>query len=453
MGIEPALRREEKRGLGWMPALLGNCALFAMLATTLTTCPLLAQQAPQPQRITLKEALNRALMGSREVSLANLQFEISQREAGLNRAQFRPNLYTGSGAAYTSGFPLLAGGGAPALFNLSYDQSLFNLPARGELHVAEQRAEQQRLAMEGVRNSVIVRTAFAYLELAKVRRELDLMRRERDSAHKIVEFTQQRLTAGFELPVELTKAQLTAARVEQRLAHLEDDEDTAADQLRAQLGLDPDQPIEVVVEDIPAAADETVNELVAQALQNNADIKQAESQQAASEAHLKGERGGYWPTISVIGQYNILGKFNNYDQFFNKFQRNNFIAGVQVQIPIFASRTTAAVAFAQANLTASQMAVENKRTQVSLDVRHKARQAREMDQGREVARLELELSQQNLQILQAQFEQGRASVRDVEGGQLDENDKWLAFLDADFARQQAQLDLLESTGQVAKLLQ
>ena len=209
----------------------------------------------------------------------------------------------------------------------------------------------------------------------------------------------KRLAAGFELPIESTKAQLIAARVEQRLAHLEDDEDTAADQLRAQLGLDPDQPIEVVVEDIPAAADESINELVAQALQNNSEIKQAESQKVASEAHLKGERGGYWPTVSIIGQYNLLGKFNNYDQFFNKFERNNFIAGVQVQIPIFASRTTAAVAFARANLTASQMAVENKRTQVSLDVRHKARQAREMDQGREVARLELELAQQNLQIL------------------------------------------------------
>ena len=89
------------------------------------------------------------------------------------------------------------------------------------------------------------------------------------------------------MPAELTKAQITAARVEQRLAHPEDSEDTAADQLRAQLGLDPDQPIEVVVEDIPAAADETVNELVAQALQNNAEIKQAESQRVASEAHLK----------------------------------------------------------------------------------------------------------------------------------------------------------------------
>ena len=68
-------------------------------------------------------------------------------------------------------------------------------------------------------------------------------------------------------------------------------------------------------------------------------------------------------------------------------------------------------------------------------------------------RLELDLAQQNLQVLQAQFQQGRASVRDLESAQLDQNDKWLAFLDADFARQQAQLDLLRTTGQVAKLFQ
>lgn len=451
MRVQLRSRSEKCAGVRTLLSALARLALAGLLTAVVPAPAIHAQQ--QPRRLTLKESLNRALTSSHEVALARLQFEISQSEAGLRRSRFLPNLYTGSGAAYTSGFPLLAGGGAPALFSLSYDEELLNRPARGELHVAQQHAEQQRLAMESVRDGVIVRTASAYLELAKVRRELDLMRRERDSAQKIVQFTQQRLAAGYELPIEATKAQLTAARVEQRISHLEDDEETAADQLRSQLGLDPDQPIEVATEDIPAAADETVNELVAQALQNNIDIKQAESQRASSEASLKGERGGYWPIISIIGQYNVLAKFNNYDQFFNKFQRNNTIAGVQIQIPIFASRTSAAVAFARANLSASQMNVENKKEQVSLDVRHKARQAREMDQGREVSRLELDLAQQNLQVLQAQFQQGRTSVRDVEAGQLDENDKWLAFLDADFARQQAQLDLLQSTGQVAKLLQ
>jgi outer membrane protein TolC len=418
-------------------------------------CPGQAQtaEALSPLRFTLKQAVATSLQKSREISLARLQYETTRQESGVTRAQFLPNLYTGSGVAYTSGFPLLAGGGAPALFNLTYNQELFNLPARGDVRAAEQKAEQQRLTIDAVRDGVIQRTVSAYLELAKVRRQLELLHSERESAQKILDYTRQRMQAGYELPIEVTRAQLTAAQVEQRTAQLEDQEETAADQLRLLLGLEPDQAIEVTAENIPPAADQTISNLVAEALRDNPEVKAAESERVASEERLRGQRGGYWPTIGVIGQYNLLAKFNNYDQFFNKFQRNNFIVGIDVKIPIFASHTGASIAFAQANLTASQMLVENKRAQISLDVRHQARQAREMDMNREVARLQLELAQQNLQVLQSQFQQGRASIRDLEAGQLDENEKWLAFLDAEYAHQQSELGLLRTTGQLAQAFQ
>ncbi len=418
--------------------------------------PTSLQSAPQTgeaQRLTLKQTVAMAVQSSRDVSLAHLRYLASQREAGLTHSRFLPNVYAGSGIAYTNGFPLIAGGGAPALFSLSYDQALLDLPGRGELRAAEQKVEEQRLEMQSTRDAVIVRAASAYLELAKVRRQADLMRKERESAQQILDYTQKRLEAGYELPVEVTKAQLTAARIAQRLAELEDQDESLADQLRTLLGLAPEKGIEVMPEDIPPVANEAAAELVKQALANSVTIKQAEAERAASEAQLKGERGGRWPTISVIGQYNILARFNDYDVFFNKFQRNNVIAGFDVKIPIFAARTSAAVSVAQANLAAAQAQVENRQSEITVDVRHKARQARGMDMGREVARLELALAQDNLQVMQAQFQQGRMSTRDVENALLEENDKWSAFLDADFARQQAELELLSTTGQVATLLQ
>lgn len=444
--------RNWKRKVRWLARTKAVLILPLVLAGA---CPGRAQtaEALSPLRFTLKQAVAASLQKSREISLARLQYETTRQESGVTRAQFLPNLYTGSGVAYTSGFPLLAGGGAPALFNLTYNQELFNLPARGEVRAAEQKAEQQRLTIDAVRDGVIQRTVSAYLELAKVRRQLELLHSERESAQKILDYTRQRMQAGYELPIEVTRAQLTAAQVEQRIAQLEDQEETAADQLRLLLGLESDQAIEVTAENIPPAADQTINNLVAEALHDNPEVKAAESERVASEERLRGERGGYWPTIALIGQYNLLAKFNNYDQFFNKFQRNNFIVGIDVKIPIFASRTGAAISFARANLTASQMQVENKRAQVSLDVRHQARQAREMDMNREVARLQLELAQQNLQVLQSQFQQGRASIRDLEASQLDENEKWLAFLDAEYAHQQAELDLLRTTGQLAQAFQ
>jgi outer membrane protein TolC len=412
-----------------------------------------AQETGFSRKLTLKEAVTLAVGNSRDLALARLQYGLVQREAGLTRSAFLPNFYSGTGAAYTNGFPLMSGGGVPAIFSLSYDQQIFNPPLKGDQRAAEQRAEGQRLSMEGVRDSVMVRAALEYLELAKVRHAQELLRSERLSAGRILDAMRERADAGRELPIEVTRAQLTTARIEQRIAQMEDREDSLSGELRDLMGLPSDQPIEVSTEDIPAAASEEAKDLLSQAMANNIEVKQAEAERRARQEKLKGERGGYWPTVALVGQYNVLSKINNYTDFFNKFQRNNVIFGLEVRIPIFASRTSSAVAFAQADLNAANLMLEKKRSELSLDVRRKARQVREADLAGEVARLELQLSQENLRVLQAQFDQGRGALKDLEAAHLDENDKWLAYLDANYARQQAQLELLRTTGQVAKVLQ
>ena len=411
-----------------------------------------AQDAEVSRKLTLKEAVGLAMRNSRDLALAHLQYGLVQREAGVSRSAFRPNFYTGTGVAYTNGFPLLEGGGVPAIFNLSYEQQIFNPPLKGDQRAAEQRAEGQRLAMDGVRDAVMVQAALQYLELAKVRHGLELLRGERLSAGRILDAMRERTEAGRELPIEVTRAQLTTARIEQRILQLEDRDDELAGQLRDTMGLSQDTAIEVSTEDIPGAGDET-KDLVALAMSSNNDLKQAEAERDARAAKLKGERGGYWPTVALTGQYNVLSKINNYTDFFNKFQRNNVIFGLQIRIPIFASRTSAAVAFAQADLNEAELGLQKKRSELSLEVRRKARQVREADLGGDVARLELQLSQENLSVLQAQFDQGRGSLKDLEAAHIEENDKWLSYLDANYARQQAQLELLRSTGQVANVLQ
>src|ERR1700686_5931334 len=123
-----------------------------------------AQETEISRKLTLKEAVTLAVGNSRDLALARLQYGLVQREAGVASAAFRPNFYTGTGAAYTNGFPLMSGGGVPAIFSLSYDQQIFNPPLKGDPRAAEQRAEEQRFTMEGVRNDVMVRAALGYLE-------------------------------------------------------------------------------------------------------------------------------------------------------------------------------------------------------------------------------------------------------------------------------------------------
>jgi outer membrane protein TolC len=411
----------------------------------------LAQEPEATERLTLKQAVALAVKNSRELALARVQHTVAENAAAFDRAQFRPNLYTGSGAAYTHGFPQTPGGAAPSVFNVAYIQTLFNAPLRGEIRAAEERAEVQRLKVENVRDAVIVRTASAYLELAKVRHSLELLRRERESAQKIVDVTRERSAAGVELPIEVTRAQLTAARIEQRIVHLEGREEALDGELHTLMSLAPDQRLEVAPEELPLSTEQPVRELVEQAMANNVALKQAEAERRARERRLRGERGGFWPTVDLVGQYSVFSRINNYDKFFNRFQRNNFNFGVELKVPIFSARTSAAVTLARTDLNAAEIEVKSRRSDLEIEVRRQARGVREREVAHEVARLELQLAQENLHVLQAQFQEGRISLRSLEQARLEESDKWVAFLDADYERQQAQLELLRTTGQLPRV--
>lgn len=458
-------------------------AMSGALATLLfaTVAPLCAQELPQhptptveltasatylqeraPQQtsssgalvtLTLKHAIELALQNSKDIQLAKIQTGLADRSAQITKAQFLPNVYAGSGAGYTFGIPETPGGRAPSIFSLTYTQEVFNEPLRGQARELQEQASAQRVALAEVRNDVIARTAMAYLEIGKVRHSLTLLRGEQESADKILSVTKERQGEGFELPVEITKAQLTRAQVQQKILQLEGREDELQVFLKNQLGLADDQEIEVSAEDLPGEADQQGANLVALALENNTGLQLAQSDVRAREFRLQGEKRGYFPTLQLVGIYSVLGKFNNYTEFFRTFERNNLNAGVQIQMPLFSAKTKANIGLATVNLEAAKATLANRKTQVTADVRQKSRLVRERDAAKEVARLELQLAQQNVEVLQSQFGEGRVNLREVERARVTENDRWMDFLDANFARQQAELELLRTAGQLDKVWQ
>jgi len=427
----------------------------AILVVLLNSASLSAQEAPAPPRValTLKRAIELALQNSKDIQVAKIQATVADRAAMIAKAQFLPNVYAGSGAGYTYGIPETPGGRAPALFNVTYNEQIFNEPLRGQGKEQQEQARAQKTLLEDARNSVILRTASAYLELGKVRHSAELLQKEQASAEKILGVVEQRAGEGLEMPVEVTRAQLTRAQVAQRLLQLQGREDELEAFLGAECGLGPEQQIEVAAEDLPGAAEQEGANLMALAMQNNVELRLAQSDVRAKQFRLTGEKRGYWPTLELVSVYSLLAKFNNYAQYFNHFQRNNYNLGIQARFPVFSPSTKASVALAQTNLMASQASLLNRQNQVSADVRRKTRRVRESDAGKEVARLELQLVQQDLAQLQARFTEGKASVQEVEKVRLSENEKWMALLDATFLRQQAQLDLLKTAGQLDKVLQ
>jgi outer membrane protein TolC len=439
-----------------------RCAMAGILLMAASVPALEAQDvAPAPASpgipvaLTLKRAVELALQNSKDIQLARLHLQIAEQRANLTQSEFLPNLYAGSGAGYTYGLPETPGGRPPAIFSVTYTEQILNGPLKGLAKEQQEEATAQRATLEETRNAVVTQVATSYLELVKVRHSLELLRKEKDSAEKIVQVTQERQSEGYELPVEVTKAQLTRAQVVERILQLEGRQDELEVYLRNQMGMVPDQKIDLAAEDLPGAAEQEGANLVAMASESSPSIAFAVSDVKAKELRLQGEKRGYWPTLELVSIYSVLAKYNfqNYTNIVQNFRYNNLNAGVNINMPIFSSKTRASIALAQASLDASKINLSNTRTQVSAEVRQRSRKVQQTEAAKEVARLELQLVQQNVAVLQSQFGEGKANLRDMERARLDENEKWMAYLDANFRRQQAQLELLKTAGQVDKVLQ
>jgi outer membrane protein len=262
-----------------------ECSIALLSLTASMAAGSQAQNAETTHALTLREAVTLALQNSRDLRLARVQYNVALNEVRVDRASFLPNLYTGGGYVYTYGFPSVPGAGPPAVFQLAYTQSVFNPLLKGQQRAAEDRAKSQLVDIDHARDDVMVRTASIYLELAEVRHLESLMSTDQASAEKILEITREREEANQELPIEETKAELTAARIHERLLKLQDRNEILTQQMRDLTGIPDSEALEVESEEPSFASGLEQSEITDLAIQNDRALQEAESERAARQ-HL-----------------------------------------------------------------------------------------------------------------------------------------------------------------------
>jgi outer membrane protein TolC len=246
---------------------------------------------------------------------------------------------------------------------------------------------------------------------------------------------------------------LDVAKINRDIVSLEGRRRVLEAQLAAVMGVPENGAIQLQAEGLALGDSPSEEDLLRRALETNQELLEAEHERRAKERRVAGEDGAKWGTLDLGAGYQVLSKSNNYDEFFNKFQRNNVSVGVQYRLPIFSSDRSARVALARSELNVADIQLKNKRQNLELQIKQQYQRVRELDAAREVARLEQRVAQDDLQVVQATMEEGRASLRDAERARMDENAKWIAFLDADYERQKAQLELLNMTGELTSLFE
>jgi len=410
----------------------------------------LAAAAPlQTRPLTLQQAIELALQQNPDYLLARLDEQKAREGVREARSPFVPRIAVGSGLAYSSGFPLSIEGAAPSIVQAQGSQFLYNRPQRFKVREAGEMAAAAGHSTAAKADEIAFRVASTYLDFERATRAVAAAARQLDTLARIEGLVGERVQAGREIPLELTKARVETARARARLAQLQAGAEVLEETLRSDLGLDESARISPLETSLPAQATLPADDNAAAglALASSREIKRLESLLEARRLQVQGEKAGAHPRVDLVAQYALLGRFNNYEDFFRAFERHNGQVGVSVQFPLFA-RGQIAPRVAQAETEAAQtkLRLAAARSGVGLAARRLFREVRAADSARDLARLELDLARESLSVLLARLDEGRVSVAEVEQARLGEGVQWEVFYDAQTAAGKARLALLRHTG-------
>ena len=413
-------------------------AIFLFLAVAVSA---------EVKTMTLRQALDQALAQNPDLLLARLDQQRARQQVTVTRDPFVPKMFAGSGAAWTTGFPNSIEGSAPSIVTVRTQMAIFNRPQN---YLVAQAGEAVRGAGADVarrQEEVVYRVASLYLDAEQATRSLDAARRQGASLQRMRELMDQRVAEGRELPIEAKKANLAVLRANQHLQVLSQDLLNTETALGLALGLAPEDQVHVVTEDRePLPVGESEEASIERALESSNELKRLQSDLQAKFLEVKSYQAERLPRVNLVAQYSLFAKYN-YQDYFTRFQRNNGQLGASIEIPLLMGRASMAqAAQAQTDIAKLRIEVSRIRARITGDLRTAYQNLRRAESARDVARADLDLVREELTVSLAQMDEGRLPLAKVEEVRARENEKWLAYYDAQHLAEVARLNVLKQTG-------
>jgi outer membrane protein TolC len=187
-------------------------------------------------------------------------------------------------------------------------------------------------------------------------------------------------------------------------------------------------------------------------VQSNPAIDAANTRAAAQELRAKGEHRSLLPSVDFAAQYALLSRFNNYDEFYNRFERNNATVGVSIRFPFLSPTQFAHAKAADAQAILARNDAKAAKNQVSEETLRLQRSVQQLAAATQVAELEYQVASSNAESLQIRAESSNATIHDVDDAKTQSNERFSALQDAKFQLERAQITLLRATGDLTSWL-
>jgi outer membrane protein len=436
-----------------MNRILYGFILWAALCASAAALPQEGQAGREGRPVTMREAVRLALARGPEVLLARAEAAKAAESVRETRSLNMPQIVAGTGLAYNNGFPLSIEGAAPSVFQAALSQSFLSGKNKNLIRESEAGSLAAQAGAEGARNVLAARTILLYGELHQARQAIGLAEQQRAAARRDSGLVDALVQGGRALPLDAKIAALAAADFDQQWFAAQERVRLAETGLRELTGI-PEK--ESILTEPPEIASGLLmlapDDLYQKALEAHPAIREAEAAVRARDFRIEAEKAEKYPQLTLVSQYALFSKTNNYQDFFNRFTRNNYILGLSVQVPVFNGfRTDARVSAARRDAEIARLRLQKLQSELKANLEKSASALRIAAGAATLARQAVSVYEEKLKVSETRLEAGRADSREVSEARARLLEKQAARIEADRALFERQVELLQLCGSLASM--
>ena len=414
--------------------------------------------APEPLRLTLRDAVNMALKQNPQVQIANLNTAVTQenqivaRSALLPQANFatsetvmRENLEAFLGMR-VRGFPQHSGpfwlfeGGANG------SAPLFDLVAWHRWRQAKENTVGARAEEQTVREQDVLLVVSQYLGSLRSSADVSAAQSRVELAKALFDQASDMQKNGVGTAIDTLRANVQYQNEQQRLIEARTALQTSLFALARLLNIDPHQPVELAdLSEFYRTPTFSADETMERAFAERPEMKSLASEIRAAELEKRAAAAERIPRLALNGQWNEEGLSPA-----TAIPAFTFAAGLDV--PLYTGgRIRAQIATAELNVKKLGQQQTDLRNQIAQEVKTAGAQLEAARSEVDVANLGVDLARQEVTQARDRFQAGVANNIEVITAQ-DElaraNDNQIAAL---YRYNQARADLAHATGQMESL--
>jgi outer membrane protein len=427
--------------------------------------PALAPLGGWGQALTLRQAIDRALGQSPRAAVARADEQAAEADAAMAktglwpRLNFAEDLSRGDDPVYVFGTKLLQQRFAQSDFSLnslnrptpvgnfatrfSGQWTVFNWfetgqQMRGARLGAESAASMAKAADQGVVLDVVQ----AYQAVLYAQRQVEVARREEQTAEALVHDAQTRVKAGLAIDSDLLSAQVNLAARQQESLSADGAVETSWAELDAAIGGAVSPRPELQPMEAKTFPEGALEGDVAKALTARPDLQALRQLAAAQQQAAKAARSEFLPQVSAYGNWETDR------QTFAGNGGDNWVAGAQLSLDILPLGKRARLEKARAAEEKAAAEERGQEQQIRLAVSRAFSDHRTAERMVATARASMEQSAEGLRILHNRYDAGLATMTDLLRAEDAQRESQNRYWQAAYGNTVAYAALLYATGEL-----